>query len=81
MNDRKISLHPKLVDKESKIASGKYEEVINYMEELLHKKQYDIDDIAKHLPYKEADIVATVRKMLDEGRIVRNDMMKLVLTP
>lgn len=32
---RQISNHPKLVDKESVIASGKYEEVVHCMEELL----------------------------------------------
>lgn len=32
---RQISNHPKLVDKESEITSGKYEEVVNYMEELV----------------------------------------------
>ncbi|MDO4880134.1 MAG: SNF2-related protein [Capnocytophaga sp.] len=36
---RQISNHPKLLDKDSKIASGKYEEVINYFELLLQTEQ------------------------------------------
>ena len=95
--DTEICLNSKLLDyfgektdrpcgicsvcREQRAKNPNTESIEDAIAELLRKKQYDIDDIAKHLPYKEADIVATVRKMLDEGRIVRNDMMKLVLTP
>ena len=55
MRLRKISLHPKLVDKESKIASGKYEEVINYMEELLQssRKALIFSSFVSHLALYE----------------------------
>ncbi|MFK8271063.1 DEAD/DEAH box helicase [Capnocytophaga stomatis] len=39
MRLRQISNHPKLVDETSEIPSGKYEEVINYMELVLHSDQ------------------------------------------
>ena len=95
--DTEICLNSKLLDyfgqktdhpcgicsvcREQRAKNPNTEQIEDAIAELLRKKQYDIDGIAKHLPYKEADIVATVRKMLDEGRIVRNDMMKLTLTP
>ena len=55
MRLRKISLHPKLVDKESKITSGKYEEVINYMEELLQssRKALIFSSFVSHLALYE----------------------------
>ena len=67
------------VCREQRAKNPNTEPIEEAIAELLRKKQYDIDDIAKHLPYKEADIVATVRKMLDEGRIVQNEKMKLEL--
>ena len=95
--DTEICLNSKLLDyfgektdrpcgicsvcREQRAKNPNTEQIEDAIAELLRKKQYDIDGIAKLLPYKEADIVATVRKMLDEGRIVRNDMMKLTLTP
>ncbi|CEN39400.1 SNF2 family N-terminal domain protein [Capnocytophaga cynodegmi] len=39
MKLRQISNHPKLIDKQSEIPSGKYEEVINYMELVMHSNQ------------------------------------------
>ncbi|MDO4781809.1 MAG: SNF2-related protein, partial [Capnocytophaga felis] len=39
MKLRQISNHPKLLDETSEIPSGKYEEVINYMELVLHSDQ------------------------------------------
>ena len=53
---RQISNHPKLVDKDSEIASGKYEEVVNYMEELVQSghKGLVFSSFVSHLALYEA---------------------------